>query len=145
MADPTAHPSVIPLAVIQVLCLTAVGCPVGYESHETCSVGHTDQYSIGELRLWRECGVLVGRDEEGLYCMTAACSLDRCIIGDEPGEIDGDGAILCKCHDDIYARTGEMAGGPPDLSLVHFDLIPALDGSLECDVNEEVPRSTRVD
>lgn len=107
------------------------------------NVGIPDDYVEGDLLYFPEAPVLVGLDGTGFYAMSAICTHQFCEIGDEPGEVEDEGPIICLCHNSAFSRTGEVISGPALLSLQHYQL-GLEDGQLICDTFFEVPSDTRL-
>jgi nitrite reductase/ring-hydroxylating ferredoxin subunit len=107
------------------------------------NVGIPDDYMEDDLLYYPEGPVLVGLDGAGFYAMSAICTHKFCKIGDETGEVEPEGPIICLCHNSVFSRTGEIISGPAESSLQHYKL-EQVDGHLVCDTSVEVASDTRL-
>lgn len=73
----------------------------------------------------------VGRDEAGLYAMSATCTHKGCHIP-APTPPPGTGAIQidCPCHGSQYDKNGTVLRGPAPAPLQHYRVDLAADGTI---------------
>lgn len=125
-----------------------VGCEEGNSRSLQPQIGRFDvgvpnDYMDGDLLYFPDAPLLVGLDADGFYAMSAICTHLGCGIGDEVGEVEAEGSILCSCTASTFSRTGDILSGPAPLSLQHYQLA-LVDGQLVCDTSVEVLSNTRL-
>lgn len=82
--------------------------------------------------------VLVGRDDQGLYAISAVCTHLGCTI-----HATGD-SLACPCHGSRFAPDGTNLDGPASRPLLHLALRLNADGLLEVNLAEIVSPGARV-
>jgi Rieske Fe-S protein len=108
-------------------------------------VGVPSDYEEGDLRFFPDPPVLVGRDADGFYAMSALCTHRACVIGDEADEIaPGFPDIQCSCHLSTFTKNGEVLEGPAARDLQHYELSEDAEGRLVCDTGVEVEADERL-
>ncbi len=79
------------------------------------------------------------RDEEGFYAISAVCPHLGCRVRrTEPGRLS------CPCHGSAFDGEGRIAGGPAPRSLPWLRVSWRVDGRLEIDAAQEVPRGWKL-
>jgi len=108
-------------------------------------VGVPDEYTEGELRFFETGPILVGRDAGGMYAMSAICTHQACVLGDEPDEVDGsmDPPIECGCHQSQYDANGVDLAGPSARPLQHY-VVTLEAGRLIADTGVKADRDARL-
>src|ERR1041384_775976 len=74
--------------------ITACGGPSG----GLVDAGNVADLDVGTVKAVEGEGVLIGRDDGGVYAMTATCTHLGCDLSGPDGTIDPDGEIHCGCH-----------------------------------------------
>jgi Rieske Fe-S protein len=88
--------------------------------------------------------VLIGRDANGLYALTAICTHQQCNMDAAPmGTISATG-IMCVCHGSRFSTTGAVLMGPATQALRAFALAVGCDGFLYADTKTIVPATQRL-
>ncbi len=101
-------------------------------------IGVPGDYAIGSLT-WVENGrVFVGRDERGLYAITAICTH----LGCTP-HLDGT-TFVCPCHGSRFSREGRVLGGPATRALDRAFVSRSADGRLSVDTSRVVGEEYRL-
>ena len=86
--------------------------------------------------------VLIGRDDGGLYALSALCTHQSCNLNTK-GQIMADG-IHCNCHGAEFDNLGNPTQGPASSPLKAYALALGCDGSLLVDKATVVPSSQRL-
>jgi cytochrome b6-f complex iron-sulfur subunit len=86
--------------------------------------------------------VLIGRDANGVYALTAICTHQGCNM-DGLGTISANG-ITCGCHGSRFSNTGTVQAGPATSPLRAFSLELGCDGFLYVDTRTVVPNTQRL-
>jgi Rieske Fe-S protein len=106
------------------------------------AVGQAEDFDEGLTIIEGE-GVIVGRDAEGLYALTAMCTHLQCDMSEaDNGALEG-GALECTCHGSTFDLQGEVTGGPANASLEHYAVEIAEDGSVTVKVGDVVDAKER--
>jgi nitrite reductase/ring-hydroxylating ferredoxin subunit len=106
------------------------------------AVGNAEDFDEG-LTLVEGEGVIVGRDADGLYAMTAMCTHLQCDMSqDGNGALEG-GELECTCHGATYDLEGEVTGGPANAPLEHYAVLIAEDGAVTVKVGTVVDAKER--
>ncbi|HET6149372.1 MAG TPA: Rieske 2Fe-2S domain-containing protein [Polyangia bacterium] len=101
--------------------------------------GNVAALSVGTLLVMGN--VIVARDEQGVYAMTAICTHQGCTVRNVSHLIEG--GAHCPCHGSIYDGNGAVTQGPAARPLQHYAVTLASDGSLTVDGHQPVPADTR--
>jgi cytochrome b6-f complex iron-sulfur subunit len=111
-------------------------------------VGMPSAYSSTGLHIVLGTGVLIGRDENGLYALTSICTHQGCDMdGSFQGFAQGSvflGGIQCNCHGSRFNTLGTVISGPAFQPLVAYQLTLGCDGILYADKNSIVSNTQRV-
>lgn len=87
--------------------------------------------------------ILVGRDVDGLYALSAVCTHEFCNMDTANGMIVANG-IRCVCHGSAFSETGAVTKGPASKPLAAFELLLCADGNLYVDKTKVVPVTQRL-
>jgi Rieske Fe-S protein len=119
----------------------AAGCgpqqgtpPTGPES-----AGNISQLQVGSLLVMSN--VVVARDANGVYGMSAVCTHAGCLLDDGAQTIAA--GLNCACHGSKFDGNGAVTRGPAGIPLQHYAVIIGSDGSLTVDGSQPVSSSTR--
>lgn len=116
--------------------VAAGGCGVRVR-RDLFPVGPTAELPEGRVTLVEAGPFLLGRDEGGLYAMSAACTHLGCRLSIE------DDRLPCGCHGSVFALDGAVVAGPARQPLDHFRVVVE-GGRVSVDTREQVPAETRV-
>lgn len=103
------------------------------------AAGNVSALPVGTLLVVGQ--VIVARDAQGVYGMTAICTHMGCTVHDV-GHILDDGAH-CACHGSTYDSNGAVTHGPATRPLQHYAVTIAADGTLTVDGDQPVAVDTR--
>jgi Rieske Fe-S protein len=101
-------------------------------------VGNASDFTVGTITLFDEGPIFVGRDDEGLYAMSAVCTHNGCMV-----EL-GTNELRCPCHGATYDLDGVVTGGPASRSLEHFEVSVNSKNDVVIDTTRDVSTTTRV-
>jgi len=104
--------------------------------------GKATDVTVGSLKKLEGQKILLGRDAQGLYAMTAICTHLQCDMSGSDGVLNNEG-ILCVCHASKFDKIGNPLGGPAPSPLNHFALTVGADGSISIDTSKKVASTTR--
>jgi Rieske Fe-S protein len=85
--------------------------------------------------------VVVARDADGVYAMSAICTHAGCFVSDTAGTIAA--GLYCPCHGSAFDGEGVVTKGPAPVALAHYTVTIAADGSITVDGSQPVAASTR--
>ena len=85
--------------------------------------------------------VVVARDANGVYAMSAICTHAGCFVSDTAGTIAA--GLSCPCHGSAFDGEGVVTKGPAPVALEHYTVTIAADGSITVDGSQPVAASTR--
>jgi cytochrome b6-f complex iron-sulfur subunit len=85
--------------------------------------------------------VVVARDTDGIYAMSAVCTHAGCLVDDMAATIAA--GLYCPCHGSAFDGEGIVTRGPAPLALQHYVVTIAADGSITVDGSQPVAASTR--
>jgi Rieske Fe-S protein len=86
---------------------------------------------VGDLRVMDN--VAIGRDERGVYAMSAVCPHAGCLT-----EVRGEG-LFCPCHGSAFDANGTWLRGPARRSLPHLQV--DIDGQGRMTIEADIPVS----
>lgn len=108
--------------------------------------GNVADLAVGTVAQVAGTDVLVGRDENGVYGMSALCTHLGCNLNEESGQIDADGTITCAApcgHDSVFDKDGANVSGPAARPLQHWLTEVADDGTITVTVGTEAAPDAR--
>lgn len=88
--------------------------------------GNVSLVTAGTLTILRGSNLVLGRDANGLYAMSAVCTHAGCIVGNSP---TGKG-VYCGCHGSAFDSNGAVTKGPAGSPLQHYQVDLASDGTI---------------
>jgi len=127
------------LAIV-VAALPACGNPTGSPLTGPVNVGNVSALSLGTMLVMSN--VVLARDANGVYAMSAVCTHAGCLLDDSSSTIAS--GLYCPCHGSTFDGSGAVTNGPARSPLEHFAVTIAADGSITVDGSQTVSSSTRV-
>jgi Rieske Fe-S protein len=124
------------LAVVPVGCSQAVSPPTG-----PVPGGNISEVAVDTLHVVTNENVVLGRDVNGLYAMSAACTHAGCLLsaaGGTPGQ-----GLSCPCHGSSFDGNGAVTRGPAGTPLQHYRVDVATDGTITIQGADPVSAGTR--
>jgi Rieske Fe-S protein len=82
-------------------------------------VGKVSDFEDG-LTIVEGKSVIVGKDADGLYAMTAICTHLQCDMSEGTNGDVSDDTLTCNCHGSQYDVNGEPANDTPPEALEHY-------------------------
>jgi len=119
--------------------LPACGQATGSAPTGPVSVGNVSALSVGKMLVMSN--VVVARDTNGVYGMSAVCTHEGCLLDDGAATVAA--GLSCSCHGSTFDGNGTVTRGPARTALQHFAVTIAADGSMVVDGGQPVPASTR--
>jgi Rieske Fe-S protein len=90
--------------------------------------GNVADLPVGTLRVIGGEGVVIGRDAQGIYAMSASCTHAGCLLAAAGGAPAA--GLSCSCHGSRFDENGAVTRGPASTSLPHYRVDIASDGTL---------------
>jgi Rieske Fe-S protein len=103
------------------------------------SAGNVSALEVGSLLVMSN--VVVGRDANGVYGMSAVCTHAGCFLDD--GAQTTAAGLNCPCHGSTFDGNGAVTRGPAVTPLQHYAVTITADGSITVDGSMPVPADTR--
>jgi Rieske Fe-S protein len=103
------------------------------------SAGNVSQLQVGSLLVMSN--LVVARDANGVYGMSAVCTHAGCLLDDGAQTIAA--GLGCPCHGSRFDGNGAVTRGPANTPLQHYAVTIAADGSLTVDGSQPVSDTTR--
>lgn len=94
----------------------------------TIAGGNVKDLAKNSLKLLPGKKLILGRDDAGVYAMTAICTHDQCDISSS-GKVSHDG-IECTCHNSRFDKAGKVTNGPAMSNLEHYKVDVAANGDI---------------
>jgi cytochrome b6-f complex iron-sulfur subunit len=98
-----------------------------------------DAYPAGTQTVIAEAGVVVGRDDGGLFARSLTCAHLGCRV-----HLSEDGGFACPCHGSRFSKVGDRVVGPAPRSLDGVAISVDDHGRLEVDVSQKVDSAWRL-
>ena len=111
------------LLALPVACNNTVTPPSG-----PVRAGNVSATAVGALAAVPGEAVVLGRDADGLYAMSAACTHAGSMVS--VVSAGGVEELSCPCHGSLFDANGEVTRGPARAPLPHFQVDVASDGSI---------------
>jgi cytochrome b6-f complex iron-sulfur subunit len=111
------------LVALPVACNNTVSPPSG-----PVTAGNVSGVAVGALRAVPGEAVILGRDSDGLYAMSAACTHAGCMLSTKTAA--GAEELSCPCHGSLFDANGGVVRGPAQTPLEHFQVDVAADGTI---------------
>lgn len=124
------------LLALPVSCNSTVSPPTG-----PVPAGNVSAVTVGTLRAVPGEAVILGRDSDGLYAMSAACTHAGCMLS--VTSAGGTEELSCPCHSSLFDANGAVTRGPARTDLQHFQVDVAADGSITIQGGQPVSPETR--
>ena len=100
--------------------------------------GPPDAFEAGTLTPLEEGPVFIGRDQAGLFALSAVCTHLGCpLVTDDEG-------LACPCHGSHFSTDGTNLSGPATQPLPHLALAINDDGLLEVNLSQTVAPDLRI-
>jgi Rieske Fe-S protein len=105
------------------------------------SAGNIANLPVGGMAVFSD--VVIARDSQGVYAMSAICTHAGCFLEDSTGTIAA--GLDCPCHGSTFDGNGAVTGGPARSALQHYlvtiDAVGAItaDGSQPVDTDVRTP------
>jgi cytochrome b6-f complex iron-sulfur subunit len=112
--------------------------PISQSRPSTVIAGPPANFPAGELTPLPDGPVFMGRDEEGLFALSAVCTHLGCTVA-RSGE-----GLACPCHSSQFAIDGANLAGPASRPLPHLALILNEDGLVEVNLDQTVEPTFRL-
>jgi Rieske Fe-S protein len=122
-----------------VAALPGCGNPTGSPPSGPVVVGNVSALAVGTLLVMSN--VVVARDANGVYAMSAICTHAGCFLDDSNSTIAS--GLSCPCHGSTFDGSGAVTGGPAGAPLQHYAVTIAPDGTITVDGSQPVSESTR--
>jgi Rieske Fe-S protein len=100
--------------------------------------GIVSDTTVGELRVLTGEVVVLGRDADGLYAMSASCTHAGCLI-----DVAGGDSLSCPCHGSLFDANGAVTRGPAGTPLQHYQVDVAPDGTITIHGDQPVSSEAR--
>ena len=113
----------IVLAAAPAACTSEPGAPSG-----PIMAGNVSAVPVGTLEVLTELAVVLGRDDGGLYAMSAVCTHAGCVVGVLSG--DSGKSLRCGCHGSTFDADGAVTMGPAMTALRHYEVDLGDDGTI---------------
>ena len=128
-------------AGLMVVAAAVPGCgnQTGSPPNGPVAAGNVSALSVGSLLVMSN--IVVARDANGVYAMSAICTHQGCFISDAAGTIAG--GLQCPCHGSAFDGNGTVTHGPAGRALQHYAVTIASDGSMTVEGSQPVSESTR--
>jgi Rieske Fe-S protein len=125
------------LLALPLACESTVSPPTG-----PVAAGNVSGLQVGTLRAVPNEALILGRDDGGLYAMSAACTHAGCPVS-VTGAI-GHEQLSCGCHGSLFDANGAVTRGPAQTALQHYLVEVATDGSITVHGEQPVSAETRL-
>lgn len=112
--------------------------PISQTRPSTIIAGPPESFPSGDLRALTTGPAFIGRDEGGLFALSATCTHLGCTVG-RSGE-----GLACPCHGSRFAADGTNLAGPAARPLPYLALKLNADGMVEVNLDQPVDASVRL-
>jgi cytochrome b6-f complex iron-sulfur subunit len=126
-------------ALVALAALPACGPPTGSPPTGPVSAGNVSGLAVGSLHVMSN--VVVARDANGVYAMSAVCTHAGCLLDDGAATVSA--GLSCACHGSTFDGNGTVTRGPARAPLQHYAVTVGTDGSIVVDGSQPVSASTR--
>ena len=103
------------------------------------STGNISALHVGPLIIMSN--VIVARDANGVYAMSAVCTHAGRFLDDGAQTIAA--GLSCPCHGSAFDGNGSVSHGPANTPLQHYAVTIAADGTITVDGSQSVSADTR--
>ncbi len=115
------------------------GNPTGSPPTGPVGAGNVSALAVGTMLVMSN--VVVARDANGLYAMSAVCTHAGCLLDDSSQTVSS--GLSCPCHGSSFDGNGGVTHGPAREPLQHYAVTVAADGTITVDGSQPVSSSTR--
>jgi Rieske Fe-S protein len=116
------------------------GCnPKGTPPSGPEMAGNVSELQVGSLLVMSN--VVVARDANGVYAMSAVCTHAGCLLDDGSQTIAA--GLSCPCHGSTFDGSGDVTRGPAGTPLQHYAVTIASDGTITVDGSQPVSADIR--
>lgn len=112
--------------------------PVSQAGPSVIAAGRPADFPMGKLTSLAAGPVFIGRDENGLFALSAVCTHLGCTVA------RSDEGLACPCHNSRFTVEGANLSGPASQPLPHLALALNSEGILEVNLAQSVPPNTRL-
>jgi cytochrome b6-f complex iron-sulfur subunit len=126
-------------AATAALALSGCGPQTGSPPTGSISAGNMSALTVGAMVVMSN--LVVARDANGIYAMSAVCTHAGCLLDDGSQSIAA--GLSCPCHGSAFDGNGNVTRGPARTPLQHYAVAIAVDGSVTVDASQLVSASTR--
>ncbi|NJN95628.1 MAG: ubiquinol-cytochrome c reductase iron-sulfur subunit [Anaerolineales bacterium] len=112
--------------------------PTNQARPSTLIVGSPSDFPVGILTPLADGPVFIGRDERGLFALSAVCTHLGCTVA------RNEAGLTCPCHGSRFAADGANLTGPAARPLPHLALEFNADGLLEVNLDRVVEPTFRL-
>ena len=127
-------------ALLLLRALPGCGQNTGSPPTGPVSAGNLAAVKVNSLEIMSS-NVVIGRDSNGLYAMSAICTHAGCVLEDSAGTIAA--GLTCPCHGSAFDGNGAVIQGPARSPLQHYQVTVAADGSITADGGKPVAATVR--
>jgi Rieske Fe-S protein len=115
------------------------GNPKGTAPTGPVAAGNVSALAVGRMLVMSN--VVVARDADGVYAMSAVCTHAGCLLDDSSDTVAA--GLFCACHGSAFDGVGAVTQGPARAPLQHYAVAIAADGSITVDGGQPVSSGTR--
>jgi cytochrome b6-f complex iron-sulfur subunit len=121
--------------------VAAAGCgnPTGSPPTGPVAAGNVSALSIGTMITISN--IVVARDANGVYSMSAVCTHAGCLLDDMSNTIAA--GLYCPCHGSAFDANGAVTRGPARAPLQHYAVTIGADGSITVDGSQPASTNAR--
>ena len=119
--------------------LPGCGVPTGSPPTGPVEAANVSALAIGTMITMSN--IVVARDANGIYAMSAVCTHAGCLLEDSGQTISA--GLYCQCHGSMFDGDGAVIRGPARASLQHYAVTIAADGTITVDGSQLVSSSAR--
>jgi len=119
--------------------LPACGHATGSAPTGPVAAGNVSALTVGKMIVMSN--IVVARDANGVYGMSAVCTHQNCLLDDGGATIAA--GLNCPCHGSTFDGNGTVTNGPARMALQHYAVTIASDGSMVVDGGQPVAASAR--
>ena len=105
------------------------------------AAGNLSAVPVGTLQFVTGQPVVLGRDEDGLYALSAICTHQQCDMSHD-GSINST-TIVCNCHGSSFSSDGAVLNGPAHAPLPQYAVELAANGNITVHAETIVAMGTR--
>ena len=125
--------------LLVVASIPGCGNPTGTPPTGPVAAGNVSELSVGALLVMMN--VIVARDADCGYAMSAICTHAGCFIDDGSKTIAA--GLNCPCHGSTFDGNGAVTHGPANEPLPHYAVTISADGTITVDGSQPVSATTR--